>query len=446
MTKVFGHSIRSEILVLYLLEGLICFVASYAVLSGTGASAGTRDQTNPALVAALLTLSFGLAGSVSGLYRPTTWLRVGRIFTGAVIALLFLAVLAELLAPSALYDSNGSVWLGVQRILPVFALSLVVTRISLMLAARFGLFRRRLIVVQDERAEGGLRRWPRDDPSFEIVPTQPSDLATDAGCPGRNGHPRPWAVVAERPEQIPPAALRQMSADGIHVLHASEFWERRLGRLDLAGLPDGWVSASRGLQEHPTERALRRGFDILASLLLLAVTLPLLLLAIIALKLDSPGPIFYRQERVGQGGRRFLLFKLRSMVQDAEAAGAPRWAVRGDSRVTRVGRILRLFRIDEIPQVLNVLRGDMAFVGPRPERPAFVEQLEALIPHYSDRAVVKPGITGWAQVNYPYGASVEDAREKLTYDLYYVKQRSLFLDLLILIATVRVVLFQEGSR
>jgi lipopolysaccharide/colanic/teichoic acid biosynthesis glycosyltransferase len=156
--------------------------------------------------------------------------------------------------------------------------------------------------------------------------------------------------------------------------------------------------------------------------------------------------VFYRQERVGQGGQRFMLLKFRSMRTDAEAQGKPVWASRGDPRVTRVGRFLRLTRIDEIPQVLNVLRGDMAFVGPRPERPAFVEELTQVIPRYEDRAFVKPGITGWAQVNYPYGASIEDARMKLAYDLYYLSRRSLFLDLLILVATIRVVLFQEGSR
>jgi lipopolysaccharide/colanic/teichoic acid biosynthesis glycosyltransferase len=171
-----------------------------------------------------------------------------------------------------------------------------------------------------------------------------------------------------------------------------------------------------------------------------------MLVTMLAIRLDGPGPIFYRQERIGLGNRPFTLFKFRSMVVDAERGGAPKWATRSDPRVTRVGRFLRLTRIDEIPQVLNVLRGDMSIVGPRPERPAFVEQLAAVIPHYNDRAVVKPGITGWAQVSFPYGASVEDARTKLEYDLYYVRRRSLFLDLLILLATVRVVLFQEGAR
>ncbi|HEY8612948.1 MAG TPA: sugar transferase, partial [Roseomonas sp.] len=201
-----------------------------------------------------------------------------------------------------------------------------------------------------------------------------------------------------------------------------------------------------GTEERPVEAALRRAFDVVVSLALLLLTLPLTLLAVLAIRIDSPGPVFYRQDRVGKDGRVFSLMKLRSMRVDAEAAGAPQWATQRDSRVTRVGRIRRLTRIDEIPQVLNVLRGDMAFIGPRPERPAFVETLAEAIPFYNDRAVVKPGITGWAQVNFPYGASIEDARQKLSYDLYYVRRRSLFLDLLILVGTVRVILFQEGSR
>jgi exopolysaccharide biosynthesis polyprenyl glycosylphosphotransferase len=216
--------------------------------------------------------------------------------------------------------------------------------------------------------------------------------------------------------------------------------------VDTDHISIGWVARSNGAREGRLEAGFRRAFDILLGTILVLATLPLLLVTALAVKLDSPGPVFYRQERVGRDGRVFTLFKFRSMRVDAEAEGSPIWASRRDDRVTRVGRVIRLTRIDEIPQVLNVLRGDMAFVGPRPERPAFVEKLGAIIPHYHDRAIVKPGITGWAQVNYPYGASVEDARMKLAYDLYYVRRRSLFLDLLILVATVRVVLFQEGSR
>ena len=217
-------------------------------------------------------------------------------------------------------------------------------------------------------------------------------------------------------------------------------------RVDLDQLREGWLATARATCEGRLRGAAHRGLDLTGALTLLLLTLPLLLLVALAIKLDSPGPVFYRQERVGRGGRLFSLFKFRSMGVDAEAGGAPQWASKQDPRVTRVGRLIRLTRIDEIPQVLNVLRGDMALVGPRPERPAFVEQLGRLIPHYDERACVRPGITGWAQVNYPYGASVEDARMKLTYDLYYVQHRGLRLDLRILLATVRVVLFQEGAR
>jgi exopolysaccharide biosynthesis polyprenyl glycosylphosphotransferase len=192
--------------------------------------------------------------------------------------------------------------------------------------------------------------------------------------------------------------------------------------------------------------ATQRFLDTALALLFLLITLPLLLLAALAIKLDSPGPIFYRQERVGLGGRVFAFYKLRSMRVDAEVGGTPSWAALRDRRVTRVGSFMRRTRIDEIPQMVNVLRGDMCFIGPRPERPHFVNQLERVLPFYADRHHVKPGITGWAQVNCSYGASIEDARKKLVYDLYYVKHRSLFLDLLVMISTVRVILFQEGAR
>lgn len=179
---------------------------------------------------------------------------------------------------------------------------------------------------------------------------------------------------------------------------------------------------------------------------LLVLTLPVMLVAALMVRLDSPGPVFYRQQRAGLNGRPFMLIKFRSMVVDAEACGTARWAQRRDTRITRVGAVIRPLRIDELPQLLNVLRGEMSLIGPRPERPVFVEQLAEVIPHYLERSVVKPGITGWAQVNFPYGASVEDAREKLAYDLYYVKNRGLVLDVLILLSTVRVVLFREGAR
>lgn len=192
-------------------------------------------------------------------------------------------------------------------------------------------------------------------------------------------------------------------------------------------------------------QAFKRGFDLILSTTMLILVLPLMLLTALAIRLDSEGPVFYRQERVGLHGKIFTLLKFRSMRVDAEAGG-PAWAATHDPRVTRIGGFLRRSRIDELPQLINVLRGEMSLIGPRPERPHFVAQLAAAIPRYHDRGFVKPGITGWAQVNFPYGASIEDARMKLAYDLYYVAHRNFFLDLLILISTVRVILFREGAR
>jgi exopolysaccharide biosynthesis polyprenyl glycosylphosphotransferase len=314
------------------------------------------------------------------------------------------------------------------------------------------MLRRRLAVLRSGEAPLRLERDlagadSRYEP-FEVALAGPVSAVLDDSrfTPASLRAHRIWAVIAADPAALPPARRAVIERAGLRVLDETEFMEQRLSRVDLARLTPGWISRAAGLNRSRLEAGLRRGFDIAASLGLLVVTSPLLLLTAIAIKFDTQGPVFYRQSRVGLGGKIFTLVKFRSMVVDAEAAGSPRWAAQRDPRITRVGRFIRLFRIDEIPQAINVLKGDMALIGPRPERPAFVEELARQIPHYNDRALVKPGITGWAQVNYPYGASVEDARMKLAYDLYYVKNRSLFLDLLILVATVRVVLFQEGSR
>jgi exopolysaccharide biosynthesis polyprenyl glycosylphosphotransferase len=195
----------------------------------------------------------------------------------------------------------------------------------------------------------------------------------------------------------------------------------------------------------PLRRLVKRCFDLAMSALLLVPAVPLGLLVAIAIKVDSPGPVFYRQERVGRGGRRYVLWKFRSMAEDAEKDG-PAWAKIEDERVTRVGRWIRKARIDEIPQVINVLFGDMSFVGPRPERPVFVERITSVVPFYNLRETVQPGITGWAQIRYQYGASIEDARNKLEFDLYYVKHFSLFLDVAIMFHTIRHVLRGRGAR
>jgi sugar transferase (PEP-CTERM system associated) len=239
--------------------------------------------------------------------------------------------------------------------------------------------------------------------------------------------------------------LRLKVRDEIQVEEASRFFERLTGKVNTDHLQNGrMVFAETGRWARPYRR-LRRAFDVVSSLIGMALSLPLMILTAVAIRVESPGPVFYTQERVGLHGRKFRIFKFRSMQDDAEAQG-PVWACENDPRVTRVGRIIRRLHIDETPQFFNILRGEMSLIGPRPERTEFVERLEKRIPYYSERHLVKPGLTGWAQVSYPYGASYEDAREKHQYDLYYIKNQSPLLDAIILLETARVVLFGHSSR
>ncbi|MDY7524915.1 TIGR03013 family PEP-CTERM/XrtA system glycosyltransferase [Sphingomonas sp. AAP5] len=254
-------------------------------------------------------------------------------------------------------------------------------------------------------------------------------------------------ALEERRNALPLKDLLRIKTTGVHVNEISTFLERETGRVDLQSVNPSWLIFSDGFSSGRVFSSLfKRVFDVTASLILLTLTLPLILLTAIAIKLESKGPAFYRQRRVGLYNVGFDCVKLRSMRIDAEVAGQAVWAEKNDPRITRVGRIIRKLRIDELPQTWSVLKGEMSFVGPRPERPQFVEDLEQQLPYYAERHMVKPGITGWAQINYPYGASIEDSRQKLEYDLYYAKNYSPFLDLLILLQTVRVVLWPEGAR
>ena len=254
-------------------------------------------------------------------------------------------------------------------------------------------------------------------------------------------------ALEERRNALPLADLLRVKTTGVQVCEISTFLERETGRIDLNSVNPSWLIFSDGFASgRMISSTAKRLFDITASLLLLVLTLPLVILAAVAVKLESKGPAFYRQRRVGLYNEPFDILKLRSMRVDAEVAGKAQWAAENDPRVTRVGRFIRKVRIDELPQTWTVLKGEMSFVGPRPERPQFVGELEQQLPYYAERHMVKPGITGWAQINYPYGASVEDARHKLEYDLYYAKNYSPFLDLLILLQTLRVVLWPTGAR
>lgn len=253
-------------------------------------------------------------------------------------------------------------------------------------------------------------------------------------------------ALEERRNSLPLKDLLRIKTAGVHVNDFSSFLERETGRVDLDTLNPSWLIFSDGFSSgRMVSSFVKRLFDIAASSLLLLLTFPLILLFALIVKLDSRGPAFFRQERIGLYGQPFDLVKLRSMCIDAEKDGA-KWAQANDPRVTRVGRFIRKVRIDELPQAWSVLKGHMSFVGPRPERPQFVTDLEDKLPYYAERHMVKPGITGWAQINYPYGASITDARHKLEYDLYYAKNYTPFLDLLILLQTLRVVLWPEGAR
>jgi sugar transferase (PEP-CTERM system associated) len=245
---------------------------------------------------------------------------------------------------------------------------------------------------------------------------------------------------------LPTSQLLECKLAGIEVIELPSFFERQLGQIQLESLNPSWMIFSDGFQRSSFKDITKRAFDIAVSSLLLLLTLPVFLLTALLVWLESGSPILYRQERVGEHGRVFEVLKFRSMRKDAERDGVPQWAKKQDMRITHVGKVMRKLRIDELPQIFNVLRGNMSFVGPRPERPYFVNELSKEITYYQSRHTVKPGITGWAQIRYSYGATVEDAIQKLQYDLYYVKNHTLFLDLVILLQTAQVVLFGKGAR
>jgi sugar transferase (PEP-CTERM system associated) len=262
----------------------------------------------------------------------------------------------------------------------------------------------------------------------------------------REGIDRIVVAMGERRGQLPTDKLLKLSLAGdVSIEEGATFYERVTGRVSLDMIRPSWlIFTGRGRQVR-LAAITRSGVHRLVALTGAVLSLPLVVLTAILIKIDSRGPVFYKQERVGKNGRPFVLTKFRSMRLDAENAG-PIWASKRDERTTRVGRIIRKIRVDEIPQFWNILRGEMSFVGPRPERPHFVAQLAQQIPYYEQRHLIAPGLTGWAQIKYPYGASSEDARQKLQYDLFYIKNHSLFLDAIILFETIKIILFGRGAQ
>ena len=255
-------------------------------------------------------------------------------------------------------------------------------------------------------------------------------------------------AMDDRRREFPVQDLLECRLSGIEVIELSTFFERETGKVRVDVLNPSWMIFGDGFNRSSLRQLTERGFDFFASVILAALTLPILALIMLAIKIEDgwSAPIFYFQTRVGFQNKLFNVIKFRSMRVDAEMDGTPRWAAASDPRITRVGAVLRKLRLDELPQIFNVLVGDMRFVGPRPERPHFVDSLNTQIPYYRERHFVKPGITGWAQLCYSYGASLSDATEKLQYDLYYIKNQSLFFDFIILLETVEVILLGKGAR
>ena len=254
------------------------------------------------------------------------------------------------------------------------------------------------------------------------------------------------AVSERRGGSMPLRELLDCKLQGVRVMDIATHFERTMGQIRLDTVSAGWLVFGDGFAQSVVRVFVKRIFDLVCATILLVLALPVMLVTAILIVLESSGPVLYRQERVGLLGTTFNVVKFRSMRTDAEKDGKPRWATSNDSRVTRVGRVIRKLRIDELPQLFSVLVGTMSLVGPRPERPYFVEQLTKELPYYAVRHSVKPGVTGWAQVRYQYGASMQDAAEKLQYDLYYVKNHTLFLDMIVLFETIGVVVMRKGAQ
>lgn len=444
MSRFVENHVSPEMLALWLLELTLSFGLAYALLS-TGPYGPAA--ANHAIV---LALTAGLTASAIGLYRPEVFRRTRSMLVNTALGGLvaFPAAWAVSLALGldvGRLAGHDALW--PLKLVTTWILTLFATRLLFLAAVRSNLFVRRVAVLGPVSSVAGtaavVRRAHR---GFIEIVDGADDLhpQTDPGALRRAGI---RDVVASRAayDAVTPNVRAAFRDAGVTLETEAQFWERCLKRVDVAHLDADWAAMASAVRTGRMQAFVNRAGDIATSLALLVLTLPLMLLVALLVRLDSPGPVLYRQERVGLGGHPFTLLKFRSMRADAEARG-PTWAKQRDPRVTRVGSFMRRTRIDELPQLLNILSGQMSFIGPRPERPHFVEQLAEVIPFYRERARVKPGLTGWAQVNFPYGASVEDARGKLSYDLYYAKHRSILLDLAILFATVRVILFQEGSR
>jgi sugar transferase (PEP-CTERM system associated) len=460
MIKLFRHHVSvGSVLMLTADAALLLAVVPLAMLMH-GGNRQPVETLVPAFVFA--TLMLALNGSL-GLYR-----REGGTGFGTHLGRVVLAVAIGIPVAHMLFSvtPHGFEARGALGYTIVFTLcGLILLRQFVFWASTSGLGAKRVLIVGTGDDAAGVEKalatlgypslsivgfYPTgNDSEARAVPADrilPSTLPLPEIVSGLGVKEVIVAVRERRGGVLPLRELVDCRISGVPVTDLAGMYERVRGEVPIESLKASWLIYGQGFAQGGLRSVVKRLFDVTVAAVLLVLNLPLMLATALAIRLESPGPVIYRQERVGLGGRRFMCLKFRSMQVDAEGDGVARWAARADPRVTRVGSFIRKLRVDELPQLINVLRGEMSFVGPRPERPRFVKELKETIPFYDVRHSVKPGITGWAQVRYSYGASVEDARKKLQFDLYYVKNHSLFLDLLILVETVRVVLFREGAH
>ena len=461
MIRLFKHYIPHAVILLGLLDFALLMLAGEMAwqlrASQIGMDPGSLTERWPALAGSAAVI--WLAMISVGVYGPNA-LRSLRYAGARLLVAISLAILALALVEFIL--GNQTFWRSTLAYTMAFTVGLMVTdRLILNSFLGSSAFRRRVMVLgAGDRAQRVRELAEKPECGFAVVAylamsdgnrvveeAIPREAIHDLGRFVENlGVSEVVLALQERRNALPLKDLLRIKTKGVHVNDFSSFMERETGRVDLDTVNPSWLIFSDGFSSgRMISSALKRAFDIVASLILLVVTLPVIALFALAVKLDSRGPAFFRQKRVGLYGQTFNLIKLRSMRTDAEKDGA-KWAEENDPRVTRVGRFIRKVRIDELPQTWSVLKGEMSFVGPRPEVPQFVNDLDQQLPYYAERHMVKPGITGWAQINYPYGASIEDSRKKLEFDLYYAKNYTPFLDLVVLLQTVRVILWPEGAR
>ena len=460
--KVFGHHIHPPIVLLAAVEfgaaGLAFAASAFLILMNA-----TEDVALPmgTLVFAAVVFSLAVVVGVTsvGLYQAKQRLRIEGVLARILVGLLLAAVFLALVDFFFSVGISGALW-GWS-----FAFSLGLLAATRTLCWRWvdnAVFRREVLVYgAGTRAASLLKLRRRSDRrGFNIrafIPAEGDDrVIDDERVTKLEGSLAAYAkaqnideivvAVDDRRRGFPIRDLLECKFAGIAVIDLLSFLERETGKVKVDLVHPSWLIFAEGFEASVRSQFGSRVLDLVAATALLILAAPVMCVCALAILLEDGAPVFYRQRRVGYRGKIFTLYKFRSMIKDAEADGKPRWAGSRDDRITRVGAVIRKLRLDELPQLFNVFRGDMALVGPRPERPEFVERLSQTIPYYHERHAVKPGITGWAQLCYPYGSSEQDAMEKLQYDLYYIKHKSVIFDLIVLLQTAEVVRWGKGAR